>query len=114
MGEHRLSTYRFRHFLFQHYLYQRLNEVQRRPCTRRWAWRWRRSAGARPIAVGMGRSFLWWMDIDPEPDGLDEPDMAVAAVFAGQLAQHFRAAGLTEKALIYQWQAAARVSALIA
>ena len=68
----RLSRYRFRHFLFQKYLYDRLDAVERAE-----------------LHEGLGRAL----------EKLHRDDIGDAAV---ELARHFEAAGLTEKAVKYR------------
>ncbi len=80
----RLSHYRFRHILFQKYLYTRLDEVER---------------GYLHEAVGTVLEQLY-----------EERTEEVA----GQLARHFQAAGLTEKAIGYLRQAGERAVRLSA
>ncbi len=80
----RLSNYRFRHILFQKYLYTRLDEVER---------------GYLHEAVGTVLEQLY-----------EERTEEVA----GQLARHFEAAGLTEKAIGYLRQAGERAVRLSA
>jgi DNA-binding SARP family transcriptional activator len=76
LGEQRISHYRFRHILFQHYLYQSIDEAE--------------------------RSYLH-EDIG---NLLEQFYQEQATLVAVQLAYHFRAAGLTHKAVDYLQQAA--------
>jgi predicted ATPase/DNA-binding SARP family transcriptional activator len=75
MGARRLSLYRFRHHLFQKYLYDRLGPAE---CT------------YLHEAVGTALEELY---------GEQQEQLALSAA---QLARHFQAAGLTEKAIDYR------------
>ncbi len=111
LGERRLSRYRFRHFLFQRYLYQGLDEVERTHLHEAVGNALEALYGATPSTVitlaSAGRR--------------DEENLsAVKAAYSGlagevaalapQLARHFEAAGLTEKAVSYLQQAAERTA----
>jgi adenylate cyclase len=78
MDGQRLSHYRFRHILFQRYLYNNLDEVERAHLHE---------------AVGNTLEALY-------KDQIEE-----MAAIAGQLAWHFQAAGIAEKAIHYLRQA---------
>jgi DNA-binding SARP family transcriptional activator len=81
LGDQCLSRYRFRHILFQQYLHRRLDAVERARLHE---------------AVGAALEAL----LEGHPDEL--------AALAPQLAWHFEAAGLTEKAVDYLLQAGRR------
>ena len=84
LGARRLSQYRFRHILFQHYLYNSLDEVER---------------GYLHEAVAKELEQLY---------GEQSADIA------GELARHFEAAGLFDKAISYLQQAGDRAVRLSA
>jgi adenylate cyclase len=87
VADHHLSQYRFRHILFQRYLYGRLNPVERAHLHR---------------AVGTELETVYGVAADES--------MAVA----GQLARHFEAGGVLEKAVVYRLQAGQRATRLSA
>lgn len=87
VGANRLSPYRFRHKLFQEYLYDTLHAGE--------------------------RAYLH-EDIGKALEDLYQADQEELATIAPQLARHFEAAGLTDKAIAYlhlAGQRAARLSA---
>jgi predicted ATPase len=85
-----LSLYRFRHILFQRYLYNNVDQVERAHLHQ---------------AVGVALEALY--------GGGTKETGAIAAV-AGQLARHFREAGIAEKAIDYFRQAGERAARLSA
>ena len=78
LGSQRLSRYRFRHSLFQQYLYNRLDDVER---------------------------AMLHEDVGNVLEALyrDQPEEMGAV--AGQLAWHFQAAGIADKAIDYRYRA---------
>ena len=84
VGRHRLSTYQFRHILFQTYLYHSLTEAQ--------------------------RAYLH-EEVGLALERLHGPQREE---WAGELARHFEAAGLTEQAIPYFRQAGDRAVRLSA
>ncbi len=84
MGEHRLSTYRFRHILFQKYLYARLSEGE--------------------------RAYLH----EDVGTALERLAAGQTEAIAAQLARHFELAGCTEKAVTYLLQVGERARRLYA
>jgi DNA-binding SARP family transcriptional activator len=90
IGRRHLSRYRFRHILYQRYLYGSLDPAERMYLHR---------------AVGLALEMLYG-------EGVEE----VSAIEPGavQLARHFEAAGITEKAIDYNRQAAERAQRLYA
>jgi adenylate cyclase len=88
IGQGRLATYRFRHILFQKYLYDSLDAVERAQ---------RHEEVARSLET------------------LYRPESEAVAAMAGQLAWHYRQAGILDKAIPYLCQAgnqAIRLAAL--
>ncbi len=78
LGSQRLSRYRFRHSLFQQYLYNRLDDVER---------------------------AMLHEDVGNVLEELYRGQPDEIGAIAGQLAWHFQAAGIADKAIDYRYQA---------
>jgi tetratricopeptide (TPR) repeat protein len=78
LGEQRLAGYRFRHILFQQYLYASLDDIERAQLHE---------------AVAQALATLH----QPEPEAL--------SAIAGELAWHYREAGILDKAALYHCRA---------
>jgi len=108
----RLSQYRFRHYLFQEYLYQHLDEVERAHLHEEVGVALEMLYRAVPHALTLEADAgqLWtgeWMKVA-------SPQWFETAAVALQLARHFQAAGLAQKAVIYLAQAMERAVLLSA
>ena len=102
MGSQHLSRYRFRHHLFQHYLYQGLNAVER-------AHLHEEMGNSLEALYGATPEFLYesarLMAEDRFGELYGSRAVEVASIVP-QLAWHYDAAGLVEKAVAYLSQAA--------
>jgi tetratricopeptide (TPR) repeat protein len=102
MGPQRLSRYRFRHHLFQHYLYQGLNAVER-------AHLHEETGNSLEALYGTTPEFLYesarLMTEDRFGELYGSRAVEVASIVP-QVAWHYDAAGLVDKAVAYLSQAA--------
>ncbi|MBN1399290.1 MAG: AAA family ATPase [Anaerolineae bacterium] len=101
IGSQRLSRYRFRHHLFQHYLYQRLNPVERARLHEEVGDALQALYGAVPEFI-----FETWPVVGDRLAALYGPRATDVAAILPQLAWHYRAASLVDKAAAYLSQAA--------
>ena len=108
----RLSRYRFRHVLFQRYLYQRLDNVERAHLHGEVGLALEAVYGTTPWdPLSQTRTY---QDLMPSNLEANNPQRLEMLADAPQLARHFAAAGMADKALGYLTQAALRADWLLA